>query len=73
MTGNGEVRQARSLVLNFTGWMLVQTRQWDAAETALRMSMDAAGDRLAAVTTRLAVPAAGTAGRGQGAVRPVGG
>jgi hypothetical protein len=38
-------------VLNFTGWLLVQTRQWDAAETALRMSMDAAGDPLAAVNT----------------------
>jgi transcriptional regulator with XRE-family HTH domain len=55
MTGNGEVRKTRSEVFNFTGWLMVQTRQWDAADVALRMSVNAAGDRLdaaAAVNTQ---------------------
>lgn len=43
---NGEGRPVRSRVLNMTGWLLVQTRQWDAADTALHLSMDAADDRL---------------------------
>jgi hypothetical protein len=48
MTGNGIVRTRRAEVLNLTGWLMVQTRQWDAAEGALRMSIDAAGDKLTA-------------------------
>jgi transcriptional regulator with XRE-family HTH domain len=43
---NGEARPVRSRVLNMTGWLLVQTRQWDAAEVALRLAVDAADDRL---------------------------
>jgi transcriptional regulator with XRE-family HTH domain len=43
---DGEGRAAQSRVLNLAGWLLVQTRQWDAAETAVRMSADAAPDRL---------------------------
>lgn len=45
---------ARSRVLNLTAWLLTQTRQWDAADTAARMAEDT-GDRLlaaAAVNTR---------------------
>ena len=34
---------ARSRVLNLTAWLLTQTRQWDDAETAARMAIDAAG------------------------------
>jgi transcriptional regulator with XRE-family HTH domain len=44
----------RSRVLNLAGWLLVMTRQWDAAGAALRLARDAAGDRLdaaAAVNT----------------------
>lgn len=41
-------RDAQSRVLNLAAWLLVQTRQWDAAETAVRMSADAAPDRLLA-------------------------
>jgi DNA-binding XRE family transcriptional regulator len=43
---NGEGRPIRSRVLNMTGWLLVQTRQWDAAEATLHLSIDAADDRL---------------------------
>jgi transcriptional regulator with XRE-family HTH domain len=46
---------ARSRVLNLTAWLLTQTRQWDDAAAAARMSADAArGDQLlkaAAVNT----------------------
>lgn len=51
---NGHSRDACTRVLNLTGWMLVQTRQWDAAEAALNLAIDAADDRLdaaAAVNT----------------------
>jgi transcriptional regulator with XRE-family HTH domain len=47
-------RQERSRVLNLAGWLLVMTRQWDTAEQALNLAIDAAGDRLdaaAAVNT----------------------
>ncbi|HLK73506.1 MAG TPA: helix-turn-helix transcriptional regulator [Streptosporangiaceae bacterium] len=38
--------EARSKVLNLAGWLLTQTRQWEAAETACALAADAAGDRL---------------------------
>jgi transcriptional regulator with XRE-family HTH domain len=44
VSGNG--RPARARVLNLTAWLLVQTRQWDAAEDAVRFAVDAADDRL---------------------------
>jgi transcriptional regulator with XRE-family HTH domain len=43
---NGGRRQIRSRVLTLTGWLLVQTRQWDAADVALRLAIDAADDGL---------------------------
>jgi len=42
----GRVVSVRSRVLNMTGWMLVQTRQWDSAEATLRIAIDSADDRL---------------------------
>ncbi len=45
---NGQGRKVRSRVLNMTGWLLVQTRQWDAADTALHLAVDGAADRLEA-------------------------
>lgn len=39
-------RAVRSRVLNLTGWMLVQTRQWDAAADAVRLAIDSADNRL---------------------------
>ena len=46
---------ARSRVYNLAAWLLTQTRQWDAAETAAQMAIDAAGgnplDEAAAVNT----------------------
>lgn len=51
---NGEARQVRSRALNLTGWLMVQTRQWDSAEATLGLAIDAADDRLdaaAAVNT----------------------
>lgn len=51
----GDGREAQSRVLNLAAWLLTQTRQWDAAEDAVRMAADAAPDRLleaAAVNTR---------------------
>jgi transcriptional regulator with XRE-family HTH domain len=43
---NGDGAEARSRVLNLTAWLLTQTRQWEDAETAARLSADAAGDHL---------------------------
>jgi DNA-binding XRE family transcriptional regulator len=43
---NGQARHVRSRALNLTGWLLVQTRQWEAAATTLDLAMDAADDRL---------------------------
>jgi transcriptional regulator with XRE-family HTH domain/alkylhydroperoxidase/carboxymuconolactone decarboxylase family protein YurZ len=51
---NGDARKVRSRVLNMTGWLMVQTRQWDSAEATLGLAIDAADDRLdaaAAVNT----------------------
>lgn len=53
-TLNGEGRAVRSRVLNTTGWVLVQNRQFAIAEPTLRLALDAADDRLdaaAAVNT----------------------
>lgn len=41
-----EGRQIRARVLNMTGWMLTQTRQFDVAEMVLDRAMDAAVDQL---------------------------
>jgi transcriptional regulator with XRE-family HTH domain len=43
---NGDGRKVRSRVLNLTAWLLVQTRQWKAADDAVTLAMDAADDRL---------------------------
>jgi transcriptional regulator with XRE-family HTH domain len=43
---DGEGRHAQSRVLNLTGWLLTQTRQWDAAETAVLMAADAGAGTL---------------------------
>jgi transcriptional regulator with XRE-family HTH domain len=45
---NGEGRPVRSRVHNLAGWLLVMTRQWDAADTALSLAIDSADDRLSA-------------------------
>jgi transcriptional regulator with XRE-family HTH domain len=45
---DGEGRYAQSRVFNLAAWLLTQTRQWDAAADAARMSADAAPDRLEA-------------------------
>jgi ribosome-binding protein aMBF1 (putative translation factor) len=42
---NGEGRALKSRILNTAGWLLVQTHQFDAAETALHLSIDTADDR----------------------------
>ncbi|MEV4096428.1 helix-turn-helix domain-containing protein [Streptosporangium saharense] len=47
---NGTGRTIRSRLLNATGWVLVQTRQFDLAELALQEAVDAAEDRLDAAT-----------------------
>ncbi|GAB3653099.1 helix-turn-helix transcriptional regulator [Actinocorallia lasiicapitis] len=39
-------RQIRSRLLHHTGWLLTQTRQFDAAEVALRQALDESMDRL---------------------------
>jgi transcriptional regulator with XRE-family HTH domain len=47
---------ARSRVLNLTAWLLVQTRQWEAAAVAAGLAQDVADDRLdaaAAVNTAI--------------------
>lgn len=43
---NGHARSLRSRALNLTGWLLVQTRQWEPASTTLGLAIDAADDRL---------------------------
>ncbi|GGS98853.1 hypothetical protein GCM10010156_66230 [Planobispora rosea] len=51
---NGAGRSVRARVLNTTGWILTQTRQFDIAEPTLHQAMDTADDRLdaaAAVNT----------------------
>lgn len=45
-TLDADARHAQARVLNLTAWLLTQTRQWDAAETAAAMAADAAPDRL---------------------------
>lgn len=45
LDGGADARAARSAALQFTGLLLVQTRQWDAAEVALRLAADAAGSQ----------------------------
>ncbi len=39
-------RQVRSRLFHHTGWLLTQTRQFDAAELALQRALDESGDRL---------------------------
>ena len=51
LTGGSEARQARCSAFLLAGSLLVQTRQWDAAEAALRMAADAAASRLDEATT----------------------
>ncbi|GAA1909338.1 helix-turn-helix domain-containing protein [Streptantibioticus ferralitis] len=46
-----EGRRIRGRLLQLTGWLLTQTRQFDAAATALERAMDDAGDRLDGATT----------------------
>jgi len=51
---NGAGRAVRARVLNATGWILTQTRQFDDAEPTLHQAIDIAGDQLdagAAVNT----------------------
>jgi transcriptional regulator with XRE-family HTH domain len=43
---NGEARPLRSRALNLTGWLLVQTRQWEPAATTLQLAIDAADSRI---------------------------
>ncbi|MEU4406297.1 helix-turn-helix transcriptional regulator [Streptosporangium sp. NPDC023963] len=53
---NGNGRAVRSRLLNATGWVLTQTRQFDMAEPTLDRAIDLADDRLdaaAAVNTRV--------------------
>ncbi|MFI6290112.1 helix-turn-helix domain-containing protein [Nonomuraea sp. NPDC050790] len=53
---NGEGRTAQARVLNATGWLMVQMRQFDLAEVALSRAIDLANDRLdaaAAVNTQV--------------------
>ncbi|TDD95423.1 helix-turn-helix domain-containing protein [Actinomadura rubrisoli] len=44
-------RQIRSRVLHLTGWLLTQTRQFDAAEMALQRALDDSADRLDTAAT----------------------
>jgi transcriptional regulator with XRE-family HTH domain len=44
-------RPVRARVLNLTAWLMTQTRQWDAAETAARLAVDASDDRLDAAAS----------------------
>lgn len=46
-----EGRQIRGRLLQLTGWLLTQTRQFDAASTALDRAMDDASDRLDGAAT----------------------
>jgi transcriptional regulator with XRE-family HTH domain len=52
--GLEDAPQVKSRVLNLTAWLLVQTRQWEAAAVAAGLAQDVADDRLdaaAAVNT----------------------
>ncbi|MFE2426353.1 helix-turn-helix domain-containing protein [Streptomyces sp. NPDC059373] len=46
-----EGRALRVRLMQLTGWLLTQTRQFEAAETALRRSLDDASDRLQGAAT----------------------
>ncbi|MEY9844368.1 transcriptional regulator with XRE-family HTH domain [Streptacidiphilus sp. BW17] len=46
-----EGRAVRARLLHLTGWLLTQTRQFDAAEEALERALDEAPDRVQAATT----------------------
>ncbi|KOG39648.1 DNA-binding protein, partial [Streptomyces varsoviensis] len=46
-----EGRAVRVRTLQLVGWLLTQTRQFAAAETALTRALDDAGDRLQAAAT----------------------
>src|SRR5690606_39297582 len=46
-----EGRTVRARLLQHTGWLLTQTRQFDAADLALRRALDDASDRLDAAAT----------------------
>ncbi|WP_190856090.1 helix-turn-helix transcriptional regulator [Actinomadura sp. RB99] len=51
-----DARPVRARLLHHTGWLLTQTRQFDAADAALRRALDEAPDRLeaAAIVSTLA-------------------
>jgi hypothetical protein len=51
-----DARPVRARLLHHTGWLLTQTRQFDAADAALRRALDEAPDRLeaAAIVNTLA-------------------
>jgi transcriptional regulator with XRE-family HTH domain len=44
-------RRVRVRLLQLAGWLMVQTRQFDAAETALQRALDDASDRMDAAAT----------------------
>ncbi|GAA4676937.1 hypothetical protein GCM10023347_34150 [Streptomyces chumphonensis] len=46
-----EARAIRTRTLQLTGWLLVQTRQFEAAEVALARALDGAADRLDGAAT----------------------
>ncbi|MFE9660296.1 helix-turn-helix domain-containing protein [Streptomyces sp. NPDC005955] len=46
-----EGQAVRARLLNLTGWLLTQTRQFDAAELALERALDSAVDRLQGAAT----------------------
>ncbi|MER6048158.1 helix-turn-helix transcriptional regulator [Streptomyces sp. NPDC001793] len=46
-----EGRSVRARLLQLTGWLMVQTRQFKAAETALERALDDAADRLEGAAT----------------------
>jgi transcriptional regulator with XRE-family HTH domain len=46
-----EGRDVRVRLMQLTGWLLAQTRQFDAAETALGRSLDDASDRIQSAAT----------------------
>lgn len=46
-----EGRRVRARLLQHTGWLLTQTRQFDTADLALRRALDDASDRLDAAAT----------------------
>ncbi|MER5889561.1 helix-turn-helix transcriptional regulator [Streptomyces sp. NPDC001941] len=46
-----EARRARVRLLQLSGWLMVQTRQFEAAEVALRRALDDASDKIEASAT----------------------